>query len=248
MLKMLLSFGVFLLAAFTMASPTEIHRRDSPLAVVLTASQQLAAVDAGITNTGATDLSLLTYGSILSDAPVEKVIVSLDGMYQYGGRLIPGLSYKQLLISPGMCIDTKLQFGGILYKYDLNNIKPSDYVTIRAGETLKTTVKLAGLYDFASAGPYSIFAHGAFPYTEAGITPASAKELSSVGFESNKISLTVDVEAAAKVEPLAKSLEKRLVVTSCSGTRQTALLRALTNTVTFANQAATAASSGSATK
>lgn len=91
-------------------------------------------------------------------------------------------------------------------------------------------------------------ARGAFQYVEAGITPASAGELASVGFESNNIELAVNVEAAAKVESLVKSLEKRLVVTGCSGTRQTALLRGLSNTAILANQAATAAASGSATK
>lgn len=144
--------------------------------------------------------------------------------------------------------DAKLQFGGILYRYDLASINPSDYLTIKAGETFKTTVELAGLYDFTSAGPYSVSARGAFQYVEAGITPASAKELESLGFESNNIELAVNVEAAAKVESLVKSLEKRVVVTGCSGTRQTALLRGLSNTAILANQAATAAASGSATK
>lgn len=145
-------------------------------------------------------------------------------------------------------IDTRLQFGGILFRYDMSSIQVSDYVVIKAGESFKTTVELAGLYDFTSEGPYSIIARGAFPYAEAGITPASVKELASVAFESNSIELTVDVDAAAKVETLARSLEKRVVVTGCSGTRQTALLRGLSNTVTFANRAATAAASGSATK
>lgn len=76
---MLLSLGLAVLAALAVASPIDIQKRDSPLKVVLTTSQQLAAVDAEITNTGAVDLSLLTLGSILSEAPVEKVDVYLDG-------------------------------------------------------------------------------------------------------------------------------------------------------------------------
>lgn len=78
---MLVSFGLFLLTALAAASPVEIQKRDSLLKVVLTASSQLAAVDAEITNTGATDLAVLTYGSFLSTAPVEKVDIFLGGMY-----------------------------------------------------------------------------------------------------------------------------------------------------------------------
>lgn len=239
--KMLLSLGLFLLTALVAASPIDIQKSDSLLKVVLTVSGQLAAINAEITNTGASDLALLTYGSFLSAAPVEKVDIYLGGMFIGDGFNFQIHAYMKRT-------DAKLQFGGILYKYDLNSINPSDYLTIKAGETFKTTVELAGLYDFTSAGPYSISARGAFQYVEAGIAPASAKELSSVGFKSNKVELTVNVEAAAKVESLVKSLEKRLIVTGCSGTRQTALLRGLSNTVILANQAATAAASGSATK
>lgn len=79
---MLLSFSLFLLTALAAASLIDIQKRDSPLGVVLALSQKLAAIDAEITDTGATDLALLRYGSILSGAPVEKVDIYLDGMHR----------------------------------------------------------------------------------------------------------------------------------------------------------------------
>lgn len=80
-IKMLFSFGLFLLTALVAASPIDIQKSDSVLKVVLSASDQLAAINAEVTNTGKIDLALLTYGSLLSPAPVEKVDIYLGGMY-----------------------------------------------------------------------------------------------------------------------------------------------------------------------
>ncbi|KAL7273363.1 hypothetical protein RUND412_003783 [Rhizina undulata] len=200
-----LSLGIAFFAALTTAFPVNIERRDSPLKVLLSASSQNAVVHAEITNTGSSDLSLLSYGSILASKPVEKVEVYLDGI----------------------CKIARLQFNGILYHYDLENIAPDHYVTIKSGETYKTTVELAGLYDLSSSGPYKT-------------TPLI--------YESNTLELTVDVEAASKVESLISALEKRVVVTGCTGTKRTALVAALSNAVTLASGAATAASSDSSSK
>lgn len=119
---MLLSFGLFLLTALVAASPIDTQKSDSLLKVVLTASGQLAAINAEITNTGASDLALLTYGSFLSAAPVEKVDIYLGGMF-IGDR------FNFQIHAYMKRTDAKLQFGGILYKYDLNNINPSDYLS-----------------------------------------------------------------------------------------------------------------------
>lgn len=77
---MLFSLGLFLLTALVTASPIDIQKSDPVLKVVLTASDQLAAINAEVTNTGKIDLALLTYGSFLSPAPVEKVDIYLGGM------------------------------------------------------------------------------------------------------------------------------------------------------------------------
>lgn len=135
--------------------------------------------------------------------------------------------------------------------YALNKFTPDDYVTIPAGKSVTTTVELAGIYDLSSADSYSVSATGAFQTTHDTGSEVSITSLSGpavIEFESNKLDLKVDRAAAAKVEPLAQKLSKRVVLAGCSGSRLTATQTALSNTVRRAQAAYSAALSGSATK
>lgn len=51
-----------------------IEKRDSPLSVTLYAGEN-GVVEATVTNSGAEDLKLLKYGSLLDSAPVQKLNV-----------------------------------------------------------------------------------------------------------------------------------------------------------------------------
>lgn len=74
-----ISLGLSLLAAFGAAAPLDITKRDSPIKVTLAATKENGVVEASVTNTGATDLTILKLGSIFADEPIEKLKVSSGG-------------------------------------------------------------------------------------------------------------------------------------------------------------------------
>jgi len=71
---------------------------------------------------------------------------------------------------------------------------------------------------------------------------------SKVAYRSNTLSINVDGAYAATIAPAVKVLDERTVETSCSGTQKTSLTNALSRAVQLSNAAATAATSGSASK
>ena len=70
-----------LVAAITqLASAVPMHlKRDNSISVELT-DAGAAGVGIQVTNTGSEALKLLTYATLLDDAPVNKIRVSQDGM------------------------------------------------------------------------------------------------------------------------------------------------------------------------
>ncbi|KAI5796560.1 Penicillolysin [Geopyxis carbonaria] len=207
--------------AFLAAASPLVQRSEGPLKVSLTATAENAVIEAVVTNTGDKDLSILKLNSIFSDAPIQKVIVSNK--------------------------DGALEFEGLRFRYDLSKLTSADYTIIKAGSTVKTTISLSATYDLSKSDTYSITAAGTFQYAA---TTDSSRLTTPPGliapFTSNTLSLNVDVSTVTA--PLSKHLSKRVLLTSCSGTRQTALTTALSNTRARAAAAAIAALSGSATK
>jgi deuterolysin len=67
-------------------------------------------------------------------------------------------------------------------------------------------------------------------------------------YRSNDLKIDVDGAKASRVLKAIKPLDRRTIESCSSSTKKTALDRALKNTVSLANAAATAALSGSATK
>jgi deuterolysin len=92
-----------------------------------------------------------------------------------------------------------------------------------------------------------VLAAGAIPYAEAGSTVLSGKALS---FSSNKLSINVDAAKAMAVEnAIDRIARKRTTIQSdCTGTKLTAVRTGLQNCARLATSAATAATSGSASK
>ena len=119
------------------------------------------------------------------------------------------------------------------------------FKTLAPGASLENTFDLATVTDLSAGGVFEVVSEGAFPVAKPGTTELSSAKLA---FRSNQLSITVDGEKAAKVEPAVKILEERTLVTSCSGSQNTALRNALTNARTLSLNAANAAQSGSASK
>ena len=172
-----------------------------------------------MTNVGATDLSLYKYGTIMEAGPVQKVMVLKDGAV--------------------------LQHEGILRDYLTKDLTAEAFTTLAAGQTVSEVINLASVADLSAGGVYEVFATGAIPLATAGTTTLSGQ---AVTYNSNKLSITVDGAAAARVEKAVKALVDRTILGSCSGTPDSATRAALANVVTIANNAANAAASGSATK
>jgi deuterolysin len=117
---------------------------------------------------------------------------------------------------------------------------------IMAGQTIEVEVELAELYKLSSSGKYDVLAAGAIPYAELNSTALTG---SALAFTSNTLSVDVDAVEAAKIESAVSKLSKRTTIQSdCSGTRLTAVRSALSNCQRLATAAATAATSGSASK
>jgi deuterolysin len=73
-----LSLAVATLSQVVSAARLDLSKRDSALAVTLAAVEN-GVVKATVTNTGAEDLNLLTFGSIFDSAPVQKLDVYASG-------------------------------------------------------------------------------------------------------------------------------------------------------------------------
>lgn len=204
------------LVATTAASP--LDRRATPLEATLTQIDN-TLVRVALTNTGSTAYNLLAGGTILDDAPVDKLYVT-------GGN-------------------ATATFVGITKRMSLQNLDADAFVTLEAGETIEKEIQAAQIYDFPASGIYEFLADGVFPYAEAGSTELTGDALV---FESNTLSLEIDGEAAAAVGDVVR-LDKRTIIQSdCTGTRRTAVVNGLRNCATQANAAASQAASGSATR
>ena len=196
----------------------DLERRASDVTVTLS-SVEHAVVKASIKNNAAETYKLLKAGTFLDAAPVSKATVFKDG--------------------------EALPFKGILLRSKLTGLTEDAFTSLAPGATLEGTFDLASVTDLSAGGVFEVIAEGAIPLASADSTELSG---SKVAFRSNKLSINVDGAFAAKVAPAIHLLDDRTVLTSCSGSANTALRQALSQAVTLANNAATAATSGSTSK
>ena len=213
------SFFVAIVALSSVAHSYAIEKRSSPL-VVAVSSIGNGVLKIRMTNTGASDLSLYKYGTIMEEGPTQKLTVLKNGAL--------------------------VQHEGILRRYLTTDLTEDAFTTLAAGEAIEQTVNLASVADLSTGGDYDVFAAGAIALATPGTTTLSGE---SVTYDSNLLTIQVDGAAAAKVEKAVKPLDKRTLEESCSSSANNAALqKALRQAVTLANNAATAATSGSASK
>lgn len=121
------------------------------------------------------------------------------------------------------------------------------FQTIPAGETVEATFDVAHTHDLSAGGAIYLSAEGALSYA----APNTTELAGVVPFSSNVLS-AVEVDGAAAAAARSRFLDdvtKRSVVQSdCTGTKLTALRTAESSCASLARAAATAASSGSASK
>ncbi|KAL8709215.1 MAG: hypothetical protein Q9220_005957 [cf. Caloplaca sp. 1 TL-2023] len=213
-----------LLAAFALLTPlvssvaVDLEKRASDVAVTLSSAGG-SVVKASIKNNAAETFKFLKSGTFLDTAPVDKATVFKNG--------------------------AAVPFKGVLLRVKTTELTDAAFVTLAPGATLESTFELAAVTDLSAGGAFEVVAEGAVPLASADSTSLSGSKLA---FRSNKLSITVDGAAAARVAPAVHILDERTVITSCGGTQGTTLRNALSRAVTLANNAANAAQSGSAAK
>lgn len=115
-----------------------------------------------------------------------------------------------------------------------------------AGETIEVEAELAEIYELSETGKYDVSTTGTFLFADLNSTALTGDVLS---YSSETVSLDVDSEKALTVEKAVDRISKRTIVQSdCTSTRRTAITNALSSCRTLANNAATAAASGDATR
>ncbi|KAL4915666.1 Deuterolysin metalloprotease family-domain-containing protein [Aspergillus aurantiobrunneus] len=134
--------------------------------------------------------------------------------------------------------DNEVEFQGIKYRVKTTDLSDEALTSLAPGATIEDEFDIASTSDLSDGGAITIRSQGAVPLvTEKQIT-------GSLPFDSNELTIEVDGAKAAEVSSVAKALARRTQISSCSGSRGSALQTALRNTVSLANAAASAARSG----
>ncbi|ETS73211.1 Neutral protease 2 [Pestalotiopsis fici W106-1] len=202
------------LSALATLATAATMKRDSPLDVKLESIGN-TGLQATVTNTGNDALKIFKTGSLFDSAPVEKVQV-----------------FKG---------DSQVDFAGIRLRITTAGLDEEAFLTIPAGESIKTLIDVGELHDLSEGGEYNFVANGVLSYADANTTAIAGV----VPFSSNSISATVDGAQAAEVQ--RRFVEKRTVVQSdCTGAKKTAQTTALSNCASLAKLSASAAQSDSA--
>ncbi|KAB8068808.1 neutral protease 2-like protein [Aspergillus leporis] len=137
---------------------------------------------------------------------------------------------------------TEVQFQGIKQRLITEGLSDDALTTLAPGATIEDEFDIASTSDLSEGGAITINSNGLVPVT------TENKVTGYIPFTSNELSIEVDAAEAATVTQAVKILERRTKVTSCSGTKLSALRTALSNTVSLARAAATAAQSGSSSR
>jgi deuterolysin len=122
----------------------------------------------------------------------------------------------------------------------MSGLGSDDFVALAAGESKEITVETAALHSLNEGGDFDVFAKGLLPYAE----EASTEITGSLGYESDKLTMSIDGAQAATVAKAIDLTKRSSVGSSCTGTKLTAVRTALSNCAKLATAAASAATSG----
>ncbi|KAL5331915.1 hypothetical protein ACEPPN_001455 [Leptodophora sp. 'Broadleaf-Isolate-01'] len=216
------SVALAILSALGEAAVIENGKRELGLEVTLAPAENMAEVIATVKNVGAQDLNLLTLGTFLDTAPVEKLHVVDEA-------------------------DAPVPFTGIFRRMESSSLAPEYFKFLKAGEVFTTTINTSEVHDLQTSGTYTFSAEGAMRFAVGDSTELSGE---AVAFKSNTLKMAVDGAAAALVpRAIGMTLDKRTVLQSgCSSAQSTSTRNGLTNCAALARAAASAATSGSASK
>ncbi|KAH7047355.1 Deuterolysin metalloprotease family-domain-containing protein [Macrophomina phaseolina] len=149
------------MAAMASATAINLNKRDTPLDVKLEMISN-SEVKATVTNKGLSALKLYKTGTILDQAPVEKVEINSAA--------------------------APVNFDGIRLRVSTANLAEEDFQSLPAGESIEVSFDIAEVHDLAEGGAFDILSEGAFPYAEGD----SLDIAGAVPYFTNKLTATVD--------------------------------------------------------
>ncbi|KAL1716033.1 Deuterolysin metalloprotease family-domain-containing protein [Schizophyllum commune] len=208
--------AVALLARLAIAAPS--------VSVNLAPGDSATTVIATVTNTGNEDVSLLKWGSILSDLPIKQFDlhdVESGNATTFGGMI------------------------GVFY--DMSLADENAWQFLPAGASATSEIDFAGTHLLDAPGDYLAITDNVFEYVEGqwdGQTPSGVLPYTA----NATITISNEGVAASKAKFAAKELEKRVKVEGCpdAGRKQT-LINAYGRAHSLATNAANVAKTGTGT-
>ncbi|KAL3424084.1 deuterolysin metalloprotease [Phlyctema vagabunda] len=185
----------------TVVSPLS---KRAPAVQVSITEVDIGVVKAGVKNIMDSPLKLLTYGSLLDEAPVYKLNISSVA----GGSTLP--------------------FQGIVRMIDARNLPEEAFQTIEPGAVFEIEIDAAATHEFGS-GDYYVVAEGALPYA----LPSSTQLVDDlIPYKSNVLKLKVEDDQAGNALRALTSpslVPGRVVQDSCTSEQAATIRKAREN-------------------
>ncbi|OLN96887.1 Neutral protease 2-like protein [Colletotrichum chlorophyti] len=197
-----------------------------PLSVQITNSNN-HVVDVAVTNTGNETVSIFKGNTVFSEHATKDLLVS-----DAEGNTLP--------------------FEGIYVNYKRNNLGASSFQKIEAGQTVTVSVNAARSYKLDGIEQARITAIQGFRYATGANIPSSFKDLASCGdLTSSEVEVTPDQATVAEQHialkreaPFSSRIQKRSITySSCSASQTSALKTSVSDAISMASAAYTAAGS-----
>lgn len=169
--------------------------------------QDSVLVRVSITNTGKQPITVLRWYTPVDGVKEDLFVVTLDGK--------------------------AVEYIGPHYKRPAPS--PADYVTLNGGETIGSTIDLAGYYDLSGSGYYQV-SYNAEAFDIFSRTPKFSADQDQL--RSNDVSAWIEGRQTKMPAPqIADEVAGSTSFTGCTSTRQTALLTARDNAYNYSTNA-----------
>ncbi|KAJ0385798.1 hypothetical protein COL922a_005602 [Colletotrichum nupharicola] len=204
-----------LFGALVAAAPVsnQNNTTSTNITTILTHEPDTTTAQLAITNNGNETLRCFVPGSILDDAPVEKVVVSTNGVR------VPFEGVRLRIAPPSMITD-------------------DSFMVVEPQQTVDRTIDIAELHDLSSGGDFNVTAKGGMRCA----TGDSTNLTSWVPFKSNTLHIK-DVngtQAAITRRDFHAEAKRVAVQAGCTAAQSTAVNNALTHCTNLAKDAARA--------
>jgi deuterolysin len=225
---MRLTASTFVILAIALGS-LALHANRPTLDVTLSQvhNTQIKAV---VKNTGTAEVTFVHLNFFKDGAPVKKVSVYRNGKLS--------ASHKKRFPNPGFTTATEVQFNGIKQRFRTEGLTIEALTTLAPGASYEDEFDISSTTDLTEGGIVTLRSEGIVPVA------TDNKIVGYIHYSSNEIEVEIDAAKAATVPAAFKPLDRRTKVTSCSGSRATALAKALRNAASLASAAASAAATG----